>query len=235
VNREREPVRAERPAEGGAWVIGRGAPGRLVSAVFSLDAQGRVEDVRITEVELVPVIVRKGGFWSRLGLARAPEPVRRVSKAPPPPKIGLNLRDPIKYLVEMGYDNASVTKVVCGGIPERLREKIGNENVVAFEARAEGRLIGRLYRLRHELPEPNGNYGINLLFDNQGILVNITAAHQSTFGLRGVSMAELVKNWKGKAPQDLVVPAEWSQGIEEELEILVEDIRLAEEIDRACR
>jgi len=106
---------------------------------------------------------------------------------------------------------------------------------VAFEARAEGRLIGRLYRLRHELPEPNGNYGINLLFDNQGILVNITAAHQSTFGLRGVSMAELVKNWKGKAPQDLVVPAEWSQGIEEELEILVEDIRLAEEIDRACR
>ncbi len=221
--------------DSGAWILERFPVGTMGVASISFGKDGRISRMEVSGSDLIPVSRPKKNLWMKLGISSPKPVVRRIALPVPLPKIGLNLEDPMRPLADMGYPEATCVRRICDGIPKALLARIANEKVAAFEVNDKGTLVGRLYRIRHELPDLNGNFGMTVLFDSQGKMVRLVPANRVTFGLRTMSLDGMCKSWENKNPSELVPPPEWSQGIEDQIQILIDDLRLAEEIDRACR
>lgn len=217
------------------WLVPRFPTGTLGVASITLGPGPRIEKITLTQGNLVPVHKTRGNFWTWLGLASRQVTHRSLAPKPPLPRIGLNLVDPNGIVKDMGYSDVSCERVRCADIPDAEKAKVSNRQIVGFDVRADGKRIGRLYRIEQVLPVPNGELHANVIFGDDGRLVRGTMKIDPYLSSRVVLFSAILKSWEGKKPEETVLTPDIIQGQEDHIRIFLENVRLAARLDRHCR
>lgn len=217
------------------WLLPRFPTGTLAWATLTLGPGPRIEKITLAQSNLVPVHKASSGFWAKLGLASRKVTHRYLAPKPPLPRIGLNLVDPAGIVKDMGYSDVSCERVRCAAIPEADKQRIANKQMVGFDVRADGKRIGRLYRIEQQLPAPNGELHANVIFGADGRLVRGSMKIDPYLSSRVVHFSKILQSWEGRKPDEMTVTPELGQGQEDHVGLFLENLRLAARLDRHCQ
>jgi hypothetical protein len=232
LNESRPELKPKKIAES-TWIVGRPEAGSLATARLQLGEGKEIRSVGVEKIDLVPAQRTKGNLWTWLGLASRPTGRRILARPVPKPIVGIDLRDPRKYLEELGFPDATLESTRCA-VPQALLERVANRKVVAFGLTDRGRKIGNLYRVHVQLPNQNGDFIVNLLLDREGRIVRASTKIDPFLVLRQTILAPILAEWEGKTPAEVEITEERYPGVDTQLRHLLDAFGLAAEINRNC-